>query len=226
MDRFLDEMENQANNRERPTSPINSLLLTDHKRQSPTSHSPINKTPTPEDLAAMVELMQSAPVEFATTLTELAPDLAAAAAASAAAAGAIEPRPCVTSTPLKSSTPSSSPVTAVVVDLAAAGDGATSTSQDSSVPSSSDEPLAKRPKFAFTGDAPAADVTINAAEVTSRTGTVEQEFENNVQKHEPDSAGDHADVKQATCVDGPCVDSTSEADAVHVSSTCEQAQPS
>ena len=225
MDRFLDEMENQANNRERPTSPINSLLLTDHKRQSPTSHSPINKTPTPEDLAAMVELMQSAPVEFATTLTELAPDLAAAA--SAAAAGAIEPRPCVTSTPMKPSSPSSSPVTAaVVVDLAAAGDGATSTSQDSSVPSSSDEPLAKRPKFAFTGDAPAADVTINAAEVTSRTATVEQEFENNVQKHEPDSAGDHADVTQATRVDGPCVDSTSEADAVHVSSSSEQAQPS
>ena len=200
MDRFLDEMENQANNRDRPTSPINSLLFTDHKRQSPSAHSPV-KTPTQEELAEVVELMANAPIEFATTLRELAPDLAAAAAVSAAAAGRLaESPPLTSSTPLK--TPASSvasPVQQPVpLDAGAAGDALTRTAEPSDT---SDEPVAKRLKLSSSGDAPASDVAPDeAAEAATsssadpRTDSSVKTPECRVHKHQPDSAGDHVDV--------------------------------
>ena len=108
MDRFLDEQENQATNKERPASPINSLLYGDHKRHQQQNHSPSSpassssagagheaaaaaatvKTPTQEEIAAMVAMVQKVVdhTDLASKITELTPDLSGAASPVTAAA--------------------------------------------------------------------------------------------------------------------------------------------
>ena len=77
MDRFLDEQENQPPNKERPASPLNSLLYGDPKRHHPDL---TPKTPTQEEIAAVVEMVQKVVdenqvVDFANKFSEIGPEL-------------------------------------------------------------------------------------------------------------------------------------------------------